>query len=163
MADKKEATLPNNYAGTIKVTVRGRDYYVHISAPMPMMPLDDLEKALQHNREILKNSQKKMREMFLLEAFEYAAPWAVNYESPTQDAIQAHININMLIPLINLKGGMVGFEKPDTLNVQARLELMRNTAEKAVFMERHMNQPNSVNTAFVVSLILLLLLSLTLI
>lgn len=163
MADKKETTLPNNYAGTIKVTVRERDYYVHISAPMPMMPLDDLEKALKHNREILKNSQEKMREMFLLEAFEYAAPWAVNYESPTQDAIQAHININMLVPLINLKGGMVGFEKPDTLNVQARVELMRNTAEKTVFMERHMNQPNSVNTAFAVSLILLLLLSLTLI
>ncbi len=157
------ADLPTNYAGTVRVTVRGRDYYVHMTAPMPMMPLDDLEKALENNRAIIKKSQDELRKMFIMEAFEYAAPWQVNYDSPTQDAIQAHININMLIPLINMKGGKATFEKPETLNVQTRLETMRTVAEKTVFMEQHMTRPNTVNTAFAVTAILLLLLSLSLI
>ena len=163
MADKKEITLPGNYAGTIRVSVRERDYYVHMSAPVPMMALDDLEKALQRNRQILQDSQEQMRQMFLHEAFEYAAPWAVDYESPTQDAIQAHLNINMLIPLINMKGGYATYEKPETLNVQTRLELMRNTAEKAVFADQLMGKHNTVNAALGITLILLLLLSLTLV
>ncbi len=156
------ADIPTNYAGTIKVTVRGREYFVHMSAPMPMMPLDDLTKALDRNREIIKESQDKLRENFIKEAFEYAPPWLVNYDSPMQDAIQAHININMLIPLINLKGGNANFEKPETLNVQTRMELMRNIAEKTVFMDRMMKQ-NSVNTAMSISLVLLLLLTLAVI
>lgn len=163
MADKNETTLPSNYAGTVKVTVRERDYFVHMSAPMPMMPLEDLEKALRLNRQVLKDCQEEMRQMFVREAFEYAAPWAVNYDSPTQNAIQAHINIGMLIPLINMKGGDARFDKPETLNVQTRLELMRNTAEKAVFMEHHLNRPNTINTAFGITIILLLLLSLSLV
>jgi hypothetical protein len=69
----------------------------------------------------------------------------------------------MLIPLINLKGGKATYEKPETLNVQTRLELMRNTAEKAVFMDHHMNKHNTVNAAFGITLVVLLLLSLTLI
>lgn len=157
------ADLPSNYAGTVKVTVRERDYYVHMTAPMPMMPLNDLETALDNNRAIIKKSQEELREMFIMEAFKYAAPWQINYEGPTQNAIQAHININMLIPLINMKGGAASFDKPETLNVQSRLELMRTIAEKSVLMEHHLNRPNSINTAFAVTAVLLLLLSLSLI
>lgn len=161
MGEKKETVLPGNYAGTIKVTVRDRDYYVHTSAPMPMMPLEDLEKALENNRSILKTSQQQMRENFVKEAFEYAAPWLVNYDSPTQDAIQAHLNINMLIPLINLKGGQANFEKPETLNVQTRMELMRNIAEKSVFMDQ-LSAHNHVHTAIAMSFVLVVLLALVL-
>lgn len=162
MGEKKEPTLPGNYAGTIKVTIRGRDYYVHSSAPMPMMPLADLEEGLKRNRDIIKASQTKMRDTFEMEAFEYAAPWTLNYDSPTQDAIQAHLNINMLIPLINLKGGNASFEKPETLNVQTRVELMRNVAEKSVFVERVMNH-NTMNSALALTLILMVLLALILV
>ncbi|MBU0656242.1 MAG: hypothetical protein KJ914_14060 [Gammaproteobacteria bacterium] len=161
MADKQDNPLPGNYTGTVKVSVRGRDYYVHISAPMPMMPLADLEAGLQRNRDIIKASQDKLRDNFILEAFEYAPPWVVNYDAPMQDAIQAHININMLVPLINLKGGSANFEKPETLNVQTRMEIMRNVAEKNVFMDRMLHQ-NSANAAMGISLILLLLMTLTL-
>lgn len=157
------ADLPSNYAGTVRVTVRGRDYYVHMTAPMPMMSLEDMEKALQNNRNMIKKSQDELREAFVMEAFKYAAPWQLNYDGPTQNAIQAHININMLVPLINMKGGSASFEKPETLNVQTRLETMRTVAEKSVFMERHLDRPNTVNTAFAVTAILLLLLSLSLI
>ncbi|EIJ34648.1 hypothetical protein [Thiothrix nivea] len=161
MGEKKETSLPGNYAGTVKVTVRDRDYYVHSSAPMPMMPLDDLLKALETNRAILKTCQEKLRENFIKEAFEYAAPWLLNYDSPTQDAIQAHLNINMLIPLINLKGGEAHFEKPETLNVQTRVELMRNIAEKSAFMDQ-LSTHNSFHTGVAMSFILIVLLALVL-
>jgi hypothetical protein len=160
MADEKN-TEPSNYAGTVKVNVRGRDYYVHISPPMPMMSLEDLQKGLERNRAIIKASQEKMRDMFVMEAFEYAAPWLLNYDSPTQDAIQAHINISMLVPLINLKGGVANFDKPETFPVKQRLEIMRNVAEKSVFMDRIMTN-NTMNTAVTMTFILVVLLSLVL-
>lgn len=160
MADEKN-TEPSNYAGTVKVNVRGRDYYVHISPPMPMMGLEDLLKGLERNRAIIKASQEKMRDTFVMEAFEYAAPWLLNYDSPTQDAIQAHINISMLVPLINLKGGAANFDKPETFPVRQRLEMMRNVAEKSVFMDRIMNH-NTMNTAVTMTFILVVLLSLVL-
>lgn len=161
MADEKKDTEPSNYAGTVKVNIRGRDYYVHISAPMPMMSLDDLLKGLERNRAIIKASQEKMRDTFVMEAFEYAAPWLLNYDSPTQDAIQAHININMLVPLINLKGGNANFEKPETFPVKQRVELMRNVAEKSVFMDRMLHQ-NTMSTAITMTFMLVVVLGLVL-
>ncbi|MGB5599472.1 MAG: hypothetical protein WBM66_12200 [Thiothrix litoralis] len=162
MADEKKDTEPSNYTGTVKVNIRGRDYYVHISAPMPMMSLEDLQKGLERNRAIIKASQEKMRDTFIMEAFEYAAPWLLNYDSPTQDALQAHLNINMLIPLINLKGGSASFEKPETFPVKQRLEMMRNVAEKSVFMDRLMTH-NTMNAAVTMTFVLVVLLSLVLI
>jgi hypothetical protein len=161
MADETKSTEPSNYAGTVKVNIRGRDYYVHISAPMPMMSLADLEEGLKRNRAIIKASQEKMRDTFVMEAFEYAAPWLLNYDGPTQDAIQAHIHINMLIPLINLKGGTANFDKPETFPVKQRIEIMRNVAEKSVFMDRVLTH-NTMNTAITMTFILVILLSLVL-
>lgn len=160
MADEKN-TEPSNYAGTVKIAVRGRDYYVHMSPPMPMMGLDDLVKGLERNRAIIKASQDKMRDTFVMEAFEYAAPWTLNYDGPTQDAIQAHINISMLVPLINLKGGTANFEKPETFPVKQRIEMMRNVAEKSVFMDRIMNH-NTMNAALAMTFMLAVFLSLIL-
>lgn len=162
MGNENKDAGPTSYAGTVKVNIRGRDYFVHTSPPMPMMPLADLEEGLKRNRDIIRASQEKMRETFILEAFEYAAPWLLNYDSPTQDAIQAHININMLIPLINLKGGQATFEKPETFPVKQRIELMRNAAEKSVFLERTANS-NDTHTAIAFTLVLVVLLSLVLV
>lgn len=161
MADEKKDTEPSSYTGTVKVAIRGRDYYVHISAPMPMMSLEDLQKGLERNRAIIKASQEKMRDMFVMEAFEYAAPWTLNYDSPTQDAIQAHIHINMLVPLINLKGGAANYDKPETFPVKQRVEMMRNVAEKSVFVDKMLNQ-NTMNTAITMTFMLVVVLALVL-
>ena len=155
-------TEPSNYAGTVKVTIRGREYMIHTSAPLPASSLTDLEEGLARNRAILREAQDKMRDMFELEAFEYAAPTMINYDTPTQDAITAHINVTMLIPLINLKGGKASFEKVETLPVQQRIEIMRNVAEKSVFNE-HLMQHNNVHAAFLITFCLVVLLSLVLI
>lgn len=161
MADDKKDAGPSNYTGTVKVNVRGRDYFVHISPPPPMMPLEELEKGLRRNREIIKDCQEKMRETFYQEACEFAAPWSLNYDSPTQDAIQAHLNINLLIPIINLKGGRAQFEKPETLPVKQRIEIMRNIAEKSVFMDQ-MDRQNTPNIAVALTFSLIILLSIIL-
>lgn len=159
MGEKKETTLPTNHAGSVTVEVRGKKYHVYSSAPMAMMQVDDLLKALEHNRAVLKRCQEEMRRAFELEALRYEHPSKINYDTPTQDAIQAHLNINMLIPLINLKGGRASFEKPETLNVQERVNMMRNIAERTVFMERMQNFPNPYNASVIITLVLLVLLA----
>jgi hypothetical protein len=68
----------------------------------------------------------------------------------------------MLIPLINLKGGSASFEKPETFPVKQRLEMMRNVAEKSVFMDRLMTH-NTMNAAVTMTFVLVVLLSLVLI
>ena len=157
--DKKE---PSTYTGTIKVNIRGKDYYVHSSAPLPMMNLADLEEGLQRNRLIIQSAQERIRQAFIQEAIEFAAPWQINYDSPIQDAIQAHLNINMLIPLINLKGGQAVFEKLETFPVQQRVELMRNLAERSVFMQELVPY-NTINRSLIITLVLMLVLALVLV
>lgn len=108
-------TMDNDKKNLVPIPVRlksifgAKDYYVHSSAPLPMMNLADLEEGLQRNRLIIQSAQERIRQAFIQEAIEFAAPWQINYDSPIQDAIQAHLNINMLIPLINLKGGQAVF------------------------------------------------------
>lgn len=171
MGEKQEKTLPGNYAGTVKVQVKGKDYYVHTTAPMAAMSIDELKRALKHNRAILKRCQEQMRQAFEKEVFEYAMPAAINYDTPVQDAIQAHLNINLIIPLINLKGGYPepdpdpevapSFQKPETLNVEERVVMMRNVAEKSAFMDRVNNHHNTFHVAAVLTLVLLVFLAVT--
>lgn len=153
-----ESNTPK-YTGTIGVTIRGKEYFVHITPPPPMMALEDLEKGLQRNRDIIKDCQGKMHDTFRREVVEYAAPATLNYDTPTQDAIQAHINISLIIPIINLKGGAASFEKPETLPVDKRVEIMRNVAEKTFFMNQ-MHQQKNANKSLITIFVVIILLSL---
>lgn len=158
--DKKEEVKPTAYTGTVKVTVRGEEFYAHITPPPPAAGLPDLEKALEINRKIIDESQMKLKEVFYQEAFEQAAPWQLNYKSPIQDAITAHLNINILIPLINIRGGEARFQKPETFHVKQRLELMRNIAEKATHMEQT-SKHRPFNIAVIIVLVLVVILAVT--
>lgn len=137
MGDEKNEVQPTAYLGTVKVNIRGRDYYVHTSAPPMGATLEDLEKALTHNRAVIKECQEKMKEAYINQVYKFKPPMFINYDSPTQDAIMAHININVLIPLINVRGGKAGFEKAETFHVKQRVEIMRNVAERMAHMERY--------------------------
>lgn len=152
MGVEKEEVQPATYVGTIKVNIRGRDHYVHTSTPPMGATMEDLEKALLSNRAMIDDCQARMKEAFVDQAYKFKPPMMVNYDSPTQDAIMAHININILIPLINIRGGNASFTKPETFHVKQRVEIMRSVAERMAHMERH-TQHNPMPAALVAMLV----------
>ncbi len=150
--EKKAAVQPTAYVGTVKVNIRGKDYYVHTSSPPMGATLEDLENALQKNRELIDTSQQEMKQAFINQVYLLKPQAQVNYDSPTQNAIMAHLNINLLIPLINIRGGSASFAKPETFHVKQRVEIMRNVAERTAHTERQPHH-NPLPTALVAILV----------
>ncbi|CAA6822297.1 MAG: Unknown protein [uncultured Thiotrichaceae bacterium] len=126
---------PVSLIGTIKVpiTLQGseKDFTVHVSPPGPMENLENLEKALEQNRALLNECQKDMYENMKKDFFEYQPPWMINYEGPIQTAVMARHNINVLIPLVNVKGGRATYSKIETMPVKTHVEKLMFKAEKA--------------------------------
>lgn len=152
MGDEKKEVQPTAYVGTVKVSIRDKDHYVHVSPPPMGATLEDLENALQKNRALIDACQQEMKQAFINQVYLFKPPMQVNYDSPTQNAIMAHLNINILIPLINIRGGTASFAKPETFHVKQRVEIMRNAAERMAHMERQ-PQNNPVPTALVAVLV----------
>ncbi len=158
--DKKDNTLqPTAYVGTVKVNIRDKDYFVHISTPPMGATMAELEAALEKNRAIINHSQEEFKQAFIEQVYQFKPPMLVNYDSPTQNAIMAHLNINILIPLITVRGGHASFEKAETFHVQTRLEIMRNVAERVAHMEQVKQSGNPMESAVVIVLILTLAMS----
>jgi len=124
-------------ADIVEVTVAGATYTVQTTAPPPPLPLADLEKALVANRNHIKQAAADIKAATKKELIDRAPPAKINYASPTHLAIMAHLNINTLIPIINIKGGSATFEKPETFPVEKRVTAMHNVAKKQVLMENY--------------------------
>ena len=152
MSDEKKdnSVQPTAYVGTVKVTVRDKDHFVHISTPPMGATIEELEKALQKNRDMINKCQDDFKNAFIAQVYEFKPPMQVNFDSPTQNAIMAHLNINILIPLINVRGGNASFEKAETFHVKQRLEIMRNVAERVGHMERMQDHGSPVESAVVI-------------
>ena len=121
-----------------EVTVAGKLYKVQLSGPPPpMIAVADLERALDTNREHIRQATIAIKATTKQEFIDRALPKQLNYLGPTQLAIMAHLNINMLIPIINIKGGHATFEKPETLSVEQRVNAIHNVAKKQVLMENY--------------------------
>lgn len=158
-----DSTNPKTMAGPVIVNIKGTEFMVQTTTPGPMVPIEDLEKSLEKNRQLIVESQEKMKKMVIDEYYNHAPPWKINYLSPTKDAIMAHLNINILVPIINLRGGRANFTKLEAMSVQKHVEVLRNKAEKMVLMKGDPNQTTAnYYYAFVVMIIIfafLLLLS----
>ena len=126
-------------ADILEVTVAGATYKVQTSVPPPPLPLADLEKALETNRAHIKQATADIKAATKKELIDLVPPNKLNYASPTHLAIMAHLNINTLIPIINIKGGHATFEKPETFPVEKRINGIHNVAKKQVVMESYKN------------------------
>lgn len=130
--DKEEKPVPLQGTIHIPIKVQGKETYFHcqISAPGPMAPVEDLEKALKINRDLLNESQKDMVDNMKKDYFDREPPWKLNYEAPVQNMLVSRFNINVLIPLINIKGGKAKFTKMESWPVKKHIEKMLVKAEK---------------------------------
>jgi len=135
MANDKNAA-PMALTGTIRVPINvpnhQKEYLVQITPPGPMATLEELEQALEHNRDQLRKAMEEIKATVRKEIIDQPMPFLLNYNSPTQLAIMAHLNINVLIPMINIKGGAVDYHKLETLNVKDRVELIHNMAQRNI-------------------------------
>ncbi len=126
--------------GLVEVEVKGKIYKVQISPPAPMVQLEDLEKALKANREQFEAANKAIIAEYKKDVFTQPPPWEQNYEGPTQQAIIAHLNINVLIPIIQMKGGKAEFSKVETFPVEQRIAAVYKKAEMQVLNDFHSEQ-----------------------
>lgn len=129
--DNKPVGLMGTIHIPIKVDGKETEFSCQISAPGPMAPVEDLEKALERNRNLLNECSQEMAANLEKDYFDRAPPWLLDYISPVQNALTARFNINVLIPLINMKGGTAKFTKIESMPVKNHIEKLMGKAEKA--------------------------------
>lgn len=150
--DKKPVSLIGTIQIPIKIQGEEKEFMCQISPPGPMAPVEDLENALKRNRELLDECQQEMAENMRKDYFEREPPWLLNYEGPVQNALMARFNINVLIPLINMKGGKAKFTKIESMPVKFHVEKLMAKAEKALLMEE-VEKGKPFGYAFAISMI----------
>ena len=120
-------------AGSIKLPIKGDDYMVRVMRPSASASLHELQLSLQRNRDMLKQSYEAMHETCRDDFFKRIEKKHVDYFSPTQNALVARANIDVLIPLINVKGGVAAYaSKLEGMPIEKHIEKMRNKAAKNV-------------------------------
>ncbi|KAG1648290.1 Bis(5'-nucleosyl)-tetraphosphatase, symmetrical [Nymphon striatum] len=79
--------------------------------------------------EMLKESYEAMHETCRDDFLKRVEKKHVDYFSPTQNALVARANIDLLIPLINVKGGIASYKgKLEGLPIEKHIEKLRNKA-----------------------------------
>lgn len=116
-------------AGSIKLHIKGDDYHVRVMRPSASASLHELQKSLQRNRDMIKESFEAMHETCRDDFFKRIEKKYVDYFSPTQNALVARANIDLLIPLINVKGGIAAYSsKLEGMPIEKHIEKMRKKA-----------------------------------
>ena len=116
-------------AGSFKLNIKGDDYLVRVMRPASGASLNELQLSLKRNREMLKESYDAMHETCRDDFFKRVEKKHVDYFSPTQNALVARANIDLLIPLINVKGGVAAYKgKLEGLPIEKHIEKLRNKA-----------------------------------
>ena len=119
----------NTPAGSVKVLIKGDEYLVRVMKPASSASLNELQISLKRNREMLKESYLAMHEACRDEAFKRVDAKHIDFFSPTQNALVARANIDLLIPLINVKGGVAAYEgKLEGLPIEKHITKLRTKA-----------------------------------
>lgn len=119
----------NAPAGSVKVNIKGEDYLVRVMKPANSASLNELQISLKRNRDMLKESYLAMHESCRDDLFKRVEKKHVDYFSPTQNALVARANIDLLIPLINVKGGVAAYKgKLEGLPIEKHITKLRSKA-----------------------------------
>ena len=124
----------NTPAGSLKFVIKSTEYLVRIMRPSGSASLHELQKSLQRNRDMLDESFAEMVKASRKEIIHKKG--GVDYLSPTQNALVARANIDLLIPLINVRGGVASYKgKQEAMPIEKHVEGLRKKAVKKVEAE----------------------------
>lgn len=133
MLDEMELDSLSAPAGSVKFIIHGDDYLVRVMKPASSASLHELQISLNRNRDMLKESFEAMHETCRDDFFKRIEKKHVDYFSPTQNALVARANMDLLIPLINVKGGVAAYaSKLEGMPIEKHIEKLRNKAAKNV-------------------------------
>ncbi|MCK5666344.1 MAG: hypothetical protein KAI17_22795 [Thiotrichaceae bacterium] len=133
MSDEMEFDSLSAPAGSLKLPVLGEEYIVRVMKPAASASSYELQISLNRNREMLKESYEAMHETCRDDFFKRVDKKEVDYFSPTQNALVARANMDLLIPLINVKGGIAAYaSKLEGMPIEKHIEKLRNKAAKHV-------------------------------
>lgn len=122
--------------GSLKVYVRGIEYNLRVTKPAHGVGVSELKRSLERNREMLGQSFDSMIEIY--QAFCLNTDPFVEYNegafrTATKNALVARANIDVLIPLINIRGGDAEYcGAGEGLPIEQHVEALRKRAEKLV-------------------------------
>ncbi len=129
MSDEEYYESTNAPAGSVKVNIKGDEYLVRVMKPASSASLNELQISLKRNRDMLKESYLAMHESCRDDFLKRVEKKHVDYFSPTQNALVARANIDLLIPLINVKGGVASYKgKLEGLPIEKHIAKLRNKA-----------------------------------
>lgn len=113
-------------SGSANYTVKGEEYQVTIVRPTPSVSVHELKISLDRNREMLDQSASDMLKL------KPCKKKVDDLRSPTRNALLARANIDLLIPLINIKGGEASYKGKEALLIEKHIEKLRDDAAKKV-------------------------------
>lgn len=129
-SDKGSYTLPvtvSSSSGATNFIVKGEKYQVCVMRPSTSASVHELKISLDRNRDMLEQSTASMYKLIPGE-IEVA-----DLLSPTRNALVARANIDMLIPLINIKGGEAAYiNKNEALQIEEHIEKLRDEAGEII-------------------------------
>lgn len=125
--------------GSIKVYVRDVEYNLRQMKPAQGVAVSDLKRSLERNREMMGQSFEKMMEIyrnFRVNPDPLVIETESAYRTATKNALVARANIDVLIPLINIRGGDAEYEGAgEGLPIEQHVEQLRRKAELLVGLE----------------------------
>ena len=125
--------------GSQTIYIRGVEYNLRVSKPAHGVGVADLKRSLDRNREMLDKNFEKMKEIYL--HFRTTTdPMVIEHEgayrTATKNALVARANIDVLIPLINIKGGDAEYEGDEEgLPIEEHIEQLRCATEDMIDLE----------------------------
>lgn len=125
--------------GSQRIYIRDVEYNLRVSKPAHGVGVAELKRSLDRNREMLQANRDKMIEIyrrFRINPDPFVVEHEGVYRTATKNALVARANIDVLIPLINIKGGDAEYEGDEEgLPIEEHIEQLRYDAEDMVDLE----------------------------